>query len=195
MARVITLSRTFLKGHPRAGEPTYFVEKVYMALYVERKDDIDFSLEDILYKSNEGIFNSNPDIIVDFFFSLTWAKAPDFTEREEYDPKHHTIRSGKRWKAGDMVSLRVWSGMPYRSKQVAIAPDFKIPRVADVEIDIHGNVKIDGTTYWSLFAYSSYLDTLAKNDGLALKDFADWFNPSLPFSGQIIFFTDVKAEY
>jgi hypothetical protein len=32
-------------------------------------------------------------------------------------PKHHTIRAGHRWKVGEMASIRVWTGLPYRSKQ------------------------------------------------------------------------------
>lgn len=33
MAKVITFSRVFPSYHPKAGQPTYFVEAIYKALY------------------------------------------------------------------------------------------------------------------------------------------------------------------
>ena len=33
MSRVITFSRVFPKDHPKAGQPTYFVEKIYNSLF------------------------------------------------------------------------------------------------------------------------------------------------------------------
>lgn len=39
MAKVITLSRTFPDYHPRAGEPTYFVEKVLTSLRLPYYDE------------------------------------------------------------------------------------------------------------------------------------------------------------
>lgn len=89
-----------------------------------------------------------------------------------------------------MVSLRVWSGKPYRSKQVAIALDFALPRVADIEIDEDFRIVVDGKV---VLPPSSI--ELATNDGLLPKDFEQWFKEHLPFSGQIIFFTDVKTPY
>src|SRR5687767_4729574 len=44
-------------------------------------------------------------------------------------PKHHTLRGGSRWKVGDKFSPRIWSGEPYRSKQIAIAHDCEVIKV------------------------------------------------------------------
>ena len=149
MAKVITLSRNFLKGHPKAGQPTHFVEKVLKAL---------------------GFIHSETDVRV-------W---------ESVSPKIHTIRSGKRWKTGDMCSLKAWSDKPYNSPQIAIAPDFALPRVADIEIDWSGEIEIDGK-------FCSHVFELAENDGLTERDWSNWVGNN--FSGQILFFTDTKTPY
>src|SRR5581483_8638457 len=60
----------------------------------------------------------------------------------DFKPKLHTVRKGKRWKAGDFFSPRVWSDRPYASKQVVIAPDIKLERVADIEISATGLIVI-----------------------------------------------------
>lgn len=46
--------------------------------------------------------------------------------------KEHTIRKGKRWKVGDKFSPRIWSGKPYKSKQIILAPDTEIKQVFDI---------------------------------------------------------------
>lgn len=94
--------------------------------------------------------------------------------------KHHTIRSGNRWKVGDKFSPRVWSGKPYASKQITIAPDIEVKKIWNVEVDedfciwvFSGNESNDTT-----------LDRLAQNDGLSLQDLLAWFNK--PMIGQVI---------
>src|SRR5688572_890388 len=50
---------------------------------------------------------------------------PDVFEKwadGSFTPKWHTIRAGNRWKVGDVFSPRVWSGVPYKSKQIEIVP-------------------------------------------------------------------------
>jgi hypothetical protein len=107
-------------------------------------------------------------------------------------PKNHTIRAGKRWKVGDKFSPRVWSGKPYNSKQIIIAPDIEIKKVWDFEIK-------DGLFFIGedLYAYNSsveLLDKLAENDGLNQIDLLNWFKYPKEFSGQIISWND-KIEY
>ena len=114
MSKVITLSRNFMKTHPKAGEPTYFVEKVWKSL--------DIKLEGVEYDA---------------------AVRAGFETDGLFAPKHHTIRGGKRFKTGDKVSLRVWSDKPYRSPQITIAPDVELT-VRDVEIDEMRTIWIDG---------------------------------------------------
>ena len=103
-----------------------------------------------------------------------------------HHPKRHTIREGKHWKDGDMASIRVWSGKPYRSKQIAIAPDVQL-KVLDVEINLQGVIKVEGK--------ETNAFRIAENDGLSLEDLRGWFDPSLPFSGQILIWSPDKVDY
>lgn len=172
MSKVITVSRHFLQGHPKAGQPTYFPEKIIRAFCPTH--------EDICGNTDNKYF----EYYCELAHELQLLGLSDFT------PKLHTIRSGKRWKTGDMCSLRVWGGKPYKSKQIAIAPDFALPRVADIEIDGDFRIVVDGNV---ILPPSSI--TLATNDGLRPQDLEQWFKKSLPFSGQIIFFSDTKTPY
>lgn len=98
----------------------------------------------------------------------------------EVEPKHHTIRAGNRWKVGDKFSPRVWSGKPYKSKQIIISEDVEIKQIWDFQKDlISDKWYLNGIEMSSL----SRID-LAINDGLMYKDLLFWFNK--PFSGQII---------
>jgi len=155
--KVLTFSRHFPKGHPKAGQPTYFVEKVFASLD-----------------------NPNPDPLA--IPGFIWAQYEDCKL-----PKGHTIRSGSRWKAGDMASLRVWSDKPYRSKQLEFA-QVEVKKVWGIEIVI-------SHTWWSFRIndkfYCGNVEAIAKNDGLELQDFIDWFtihpkSIDREFKGQII---------
>lgn len=105
MSRVITFSRQFPGYHPKNGMPTHFVEKALNSFLM-------------------GGYNIYPkkDIPVDFLKSLS---------KEIFHPKHHTIRAGHRFKAGDMFSPRVWSGRPYHTKQIIFADDVEVKKVFD----------------------------------------------------------------
>lgn len=110
--KVLTCSRYFPKGHPKAGQPTYFVEQVLNSIL--RRP---VNLNDI-----------KPEVrpYVNDFFVIDG-------ERQ----KHHTIRAGNRFKPGQMASLRVWSDKPYRSKQVEFA-QVEVKKVWPVTITITG---------------------------------------------------------
>lgn len=160
MSRVIIFSRIFQKNHPRAGEPTWFVEKVIESLVAD------------------GTCEITDD-------QLKFISPMNFTKFQVW-PKWHTIRSGNRWKVGDRFSPRCWSGKPYASKQVAIAPDIEIKQLFYIEIDANGIVAINGT-----YISSSQESSLAKNDGLSVSDFNQWLimpclRSAKPFKGQII---------
>jgi hypothetical protein len=180
MARVITFSRLFPATHPRKGEPTYFVEKLWNSIH---------SINGIFSTNYYEIVSLNPSKENDA--ELFWKKI-----RADYDTlgeKHHTIRVGKRWKVGDKFSPRVWIGKPYASKMITIAPDIEIKKVWDFEMKpklfidecemyINGE-RINGESF----------KTLAQNDGLAAGELLYWFGGSnamdskrKPFSGQII---------
>lgn len=171
MSRVITFSTKFPSHHPRKGEPTYFVEKIQESIVLLGKLEI----TDEQLKIGKAI---TKDIV--------WAKG-------------HTIRAGARWNKGDKFSPRIWSGKPYASKQIAIAPDIEIKEIWSIIIDDLGFIYIDGNLP-ELKDYDSYLTKLAKNDGLEPQDFIDWFTTSPSFKkdksflGQILCW-DESIEY
>lgn len=164
MSRVITFSKTFPAYHPKAGQPTYFVEKLW-AWLADNTDYTQGNLEMDWYEYYNCI-----------------------------SPKHHTIRAGKCWKAGDKFSPRIWSGKPYNSSQIIIAPDIEIKRVWDIKIDGFC-IWIKETTF-STYRHGELVAKLAENDGLSLVDFWDWFpqKRGKVFTGQIICWSD-KIEY
>lgn len=108
--------------------------------------------------------------------------------------KIHTIRANyDYWKpiidkvnAGEgVLSVRKWSGEPYRSKQVEIT-QFEEAGIQRIETFTDGRVIIDGKG-------SFKFDPIAKNDGLIPNDFLDWFEPhKKDFEGALIHFTDFK---
>lgn len=153
MSKVILLSRTFPAYHLHKGQPTYFVEKTCNSLLM----------------AWHPIYTD--DTPVSFLKSLS---------KDYFAPKHHTIRAGKRWKDGEWASLRVWSGKPYRSPQIAIAPDVQLS-VVDIEINKLWEIRVDGVKIDAVQE-----EYLAKNDGLTFVGMVYWFNKSLPFSGQIL---------
>jgi hypothetical protein len=162
--KVITFSRTFPSYHPRKGQPTYFVEKFLNGLIQLGLDGMDDPLPSW---SNEFCESIKNDI---------------------KETKHHTIRAGKRWKVGDKFSPRVWSGKPYNSKQIIIAPDIEIKNVWNFEIKI---IEVDGGFASKVFINDKrvspdLLIEIAVNDGLLLEDFLSWFKYPKDFSGQVI---------
>ena len=130
MAKVISVSRFYPSYHPKKGQPTYFVEKIYSALgsiIPERKNGYYF----------EQLSELNPNLT-----PTQWLGFYDSVVSEITETKFHTIRNGKRWKTGDKASIRVWgddvnpkSGRKgaYHSKQITITPDVEIT-VFDFEI-------------------------------------------------------------
>lgn len=188
MAKVITFSRVFPAYHPRAGQPTYFVEQIYNC-----QNAVIDNVEFIATVERQDLEQLNPEIkytslIGDFLSSLR--NRSGFT-----DKKYHTIRAGKRFEAGDYFSPRVWSGKPYNSKQITIAPDTEIRYVWDFEITPDGIILLDGNTVG--YHPCKRIEVVAKNDGLSRQDFEDWFMPDLKkfkgFKGQVICWSpDVK---
>ena len=140
----IMLSKVFPAKHFRAGEPTYFSQKIHAAKY------------------------------------------PTLLPNEA--PKLHTIRANyDLWlkriaevQAGEAVLvLREWEGKPYRSKTREI-----MRLTADDGIGIQ---KLEivrekfGGRYLFLFyvdgeLQTCFLESIAKNDGLSLGDWMDWFS-------------------
>lgn len=154
MSRVLTFSQTFPVYHPRAGQPTYFVEKLWESIYLE-------------HAGWEGFWPL-------FFFPLiNSGNGFDIGLHGKYQPKHHTIRAGNRWKAGDKFSPRVWSGKPYQSKQIIIAPDIEVKKVWSFDL-----LNRNGQAIPIINGVERKTETLLKlaiNDGLDMFDLLDWF--------------------
>lgn len=166
MAKVITFSRTFPSYHPKAGQPTHFVEAMMNSLYP------------FLPAPKEAVK------LYEGYLKLHGPYAHSYLGETIVGTKHHTIRAGHRWKVGDKFSPRVWSGKPYNSKQITIAPDIQIKKLWDFDIE-GSDCFIDGRRDYVGNGWD--LNEVAKNDGLSLPDMLDWFQFSKKdFHGQII---------
>lgn len=152
MSKVRTFSTKFPAYHSKAGEQTFFIEKLWNSIL---NDKSYFYRQDSLLSYYKNFINN------------------------DYEPKHHTIRGGKHFKVGDFFSPRIWLGKPYRSKQIIVADDILIKKVWNFE-----TTKSDFYLNGVELTYDQ-LKTIAKNDGLQIGDFEEWFNAP-NFSGQII---------
>ena len=171
MSKVITFSRVYPSHHPKKGEPTFFMEKIWSSIGM-----------------------NDHEIISQFIWPSDWLD-------QKFEPKHHTIRAGHRWKVGDKFSPRVWSGKPFQSKQITIAPDIEISKVWDFKINVDDDYVLITIDDWPLFeenmtfqTHFDALEELAKNDGLTVDDFKIWFKYPSNFDGQIICWND-KLDY
>ena len=167
MAKVITVGRKFLGNHAQKGRETYFVEKILNN--ISPTNNIDW---DSLDKNDTQISLLVCNLVSD--------------NMEGFLQKGHTMRKGKRWKTGDLASLRFWSGLPYRSPQVKISKDIPL-NVFDIEMCLkpyESVLKINGKTIEPKY-FNSTIEVIAKNDGLSYQDFLDWFGIN-HFSGQIL---------
>jgi hypothetical protein len=172
MTKVRTLSRYFLKGHPREGEKTDFAEKFLSSL------NIDFSSKKYFHK----LIELNADKLA--LGTLTETVITNFWLSLEPTPfqKLHTIRGKHHFKVGDLISICCWSGKPYATAQIRIAPDIEVKKTFDFHIRKH-----DYFINHSPVNYNQ-LKVVAANDGLAIDDFECWFNVKKGevFAGQII---------
>lgn len=107
---------------------------------------------------------------------------PQFAAAVKAGTKRQTVRPvPKRMPAaGDWISLRTWSGAPYRSRQMVLGESV-IERVARCSIDVAGLVTIDG---------EPAADGFALADGFrSHRELVEWFRAQhgLPFEGVVIF--------
>ncbi len=162
MSRVLTFSRKFPAKHPKAGDLTFFVEKIIAGL-----PDVE--------ELHPAIFTGKYGYDCNMMLSL----------RESNQIKVHTIRAGNRWKVGDFFSPRVWSVDPYKSKQITIAPDIEIKKIWTFKVNKYGYF-INDRDCNTL----DELSIVSKNDGLEVDDFENWFaiHPKTKnnFTGQIL---------
>ena len=162
MSKVITFSRTY------AGGETLFVEKFLTSMRYDYKD---IKYLHRLLRLNNKSTNAG---------KLTFTQITEFFDslKDVNSMKIHTIRSGFRFKSGELFSPRVWSGLPYRSPQIIFWDDVECD-VQKIEISDF-KVKIDGREIDKMETYH-----LAHNDGFNdLVSFWSWFQDD--FKGQII---------
>lgn len=170
MSKVITYSRQYPQGHPMAGKPTWFVEKIIADLVAQ--EDSEYYTDHIKRLRDLGYLQIST--------MNELAATPYFR-------KGHTVRAGHRFKAGDTFSPRIWSGKPYRSKQIVLGPDVTITKVWSFQTGYgfgHGLILLDGKE-----VDIDFIREVAKNDGLTLEDFWDWIiapSEAKDFDGQII---------
>jgi hypothetical protein len=168
MAKFRTLSQKFLKGHPREGQPTYFVEKFLVSIGAE------YESADYYHKLCALNPEADRDAILSFYMKLEgMGKIP---------PKPHTIRQGNHFKAGDLISIRAWLGTPYNSTPIKLWDDLEV--VATYPYHIANNM------HYLNYSITALTSRVAKNDGLSVDDFIAWF-PS-QFTGQVICWKEVN---
>lgn len=184
MAKTRTLSRKFLKGHPREGQETFFVEQVLNAL-LDLKIYTNF---DSLVKLNQDKIDDPKSNLVHEHIIYLWES---LDKRGMHGQKFHTIRGGHHFKQGDKIQLAVWSGKPYQSPQIKICPELEVKAVYDFEI-CQNPVKSGPVNLIMINNFDCDLDLVAQNDGLLVQDFLDWFKYPSEFDGQIICWKDPK---
>lgn len=163
---VITLSKRFPAGHNRAGDLTFFHETLSNALH-----------------------NTEATLTVD---------DADDTSIKIYERKIHTIRANyPLWdkriaeveRGEACLSIRQWTGKPYRSKQVEIARLTKEDGVGIQRLEfVNGKLGLPriGIVY-------QRKNEIALNDGLSFEDRENWFkNYDLAQPMAIIHFTKFR---
>lgn len=189
MAKVITISRKFMTGHPkgpkagligpRGAQPTYFVEKYLNSLGIDYRNTA--YLKELLLINAKAISDGR---LSKYSISAMF----NTLNPEVQDTKPHTIRAGHRFKDGEMASIRIWSGRPRKDPQIILAPDQLIQNVWDIEIfkdgdRMHCGIRKDEYSHALLS-----MGEVASNDGLRIQDWLSWFyvTEEDPFIGQII---------
>lgn len=140
-------ARFFPATHPRAGQPTFFVEKIWNSICWDN-----------------GIPEQQ--------FPIPYHIGIDFRNTDE--KKHHTIRAGHNIKAGDFIRPSVWSGKPYASKQIIIGPDIEIKKTWDFDVDACGVMALAKPGEQLKYLDEDVDEIIARNDGLDYNDFLEW---------------------
>lgn len=144
----LILSSQFMKNHIRAGEPTYFKEKIELAL-------------------NKYVDRHMPD--------GTIISPKIHTIRADYDgwvDKINEVNSGNA-----ILRVVEWEGIPYRSKWVDIVNLTKDDGIGVQELELEKNMKygVAKSEYYYYYCNLMPSEIIAKNDSLSLTDFKEWF--------------------
>lgn len=119
---------------------------------------------------------------------------PRFAALVEAGTKLQTVRPkpNRMPQAGDTISLRCWTGLPYRSKQ-RVLREAEIERVAEIVIAADGVLPITVRPLREDSRAMSYWptpDDFARADGFAdWPEMREWFAQThgLPFAGIVLF--------
>jgi hypothetical protein len=120
---------------------------------------------------------------------------PRFAELVRSGAKTQTIRKTARCAEWDKLSLRRWTGKPYRSKQEVIFDTVcvQVRRVALLNVVGCGfTICLDG---YGL--PQDRAEQFARSDGFACaEDMADWFTDThgLPFEGDLIQWSNAEGQ-
>lgn len=178
MSKVLTFMQHLPKSKGFDGEPTNFIAKIWKSLVF---NDCKYqpASERIPQPKHMMLFPEQNAILSQYLFVYYF-----MDNQLEIDAKKHTIRAGDRWEEGDYASLRVWSGKPYRSKQIEFTQEVLIEKVYDFKIR-NNKVYVNGKQF-----KNRKLLNLVRNDGLTLEQFWKFFYKD--FTGQIICWNDPK---
>ena len=152
---VITLSKYFLANHKRAGEETHFKEKFLLG---QSCPDC-ASPQDL---SGINISDCNSCVRACSFPKL-------HTIRANYPLWEKRIKEVQEGRA--VLSIRQWTGKPYRSKQVEIAT-----LTAGSGVGIQLMELTNDFAECIIGDYHHSYVTVAKNDGLHPADWIEWFS-------------------
>lgn len=111
---------------------------------------------------------------------------PRFADKVSQLKKRQTIRPRRKLPIhfGDVLSLRRWSGKPYRSPQITLRENERCRGVLPVVIYRDGRIRVDGQ-----LLDESARDWFAQQDGFeTIADLLLWFsnNHAFPFYGDLI---------
>ena len=157
---VITLSQNFLSTHKRAGEETHFKEKFLLGQGCPDCNET----QDL---SDENICNCTGCMRTFLFLKLHTIRA----NYSLWEKRISDIQDGKA-----VLSVRQWTGKPYRSKQVEIAR-----LTADNGIGIQklqfdkDKDGVPSLVYFDIDGKYFDREILANNDGLSIEDWQEWF--------------------
>lgn len=117
---------------------------------------------------------------------------PQFAPLVEAGTKTQTVRPrpARMPKAGDRISLRTWTGLPYRSKQ-RVLREAEICRVESIVI-ADGAICVNDGPYLTVDECNAF----AKADGFcSANGLWDWFlaNHGLPFVGIVIHWQNTQV--
>ena len=98
----------------------------------------------------------------------------NFEQKIKSGEKKHTIRSNfkeweKRLSGVDVLRVKQWSSVPYRSAKVKL---FELRPEDGVEL---AKLTHENGRFFINDETEVTIDQLAKNDGLSVEDFTDWF--------------------